>query len=79
MMRNKAASAVLVAWFILVPPLSALASPSTAPKCADQEYRQAHLRECNLGGNPGFGVGAGGGGGGGGLLGAIGDLVGSIL
>lgn len=68
---------VTIAFLLLAPPLSALASPSTAPLCSQPEYRQAHLRECNLGGNPGFGVGAGGGSGGG-LLGLIGDVLGGI-
>lgn len=66
------------AFLLLAPPLSAVASPSTAPLCSQQRYRQAHLQECNLGGGPGFGIG-GGSGGGGGLLGLIGDIVGGIL
>lgn len=69
------ASLVLVGWFVLVPPIAALASPGgTAPRCSDQAYRQTHLRECNLGGNPGIGVGAGGGSGGG-IIGLIGGLL----
>lgn len=79
MMRSKAAALVLLVWLPLAPPL-ALASPSTAPKCSQQEYRQTHLAECNRQSDRGIGLGGGGGpSGGGGLLGTIGRVVRGLL
>lgn len=58
----------------------AWAGPSTTPKCAQTEYRQSHLAECNRSGvgAPGSFPGGGAAGGGGGLLGAIGRVVGGL-
>lgn len=78
-MRSRAAVVLLLVWLPLTPPL-ALASPGTAPKCSQVEYRTEHLAECNRQGDRGVGIGGGGNqGDGGGLLGGLGRLVRRIL
>jgi hypothetical protein len=75
---------ILNVYFVLVVAAApAGAAPrELSPLCKSGTYRKAHPLICDTGlGGPGAfpGSGGGGGGGGGGLLGAIRDVVGSIL
>jgi hypothetical protein len=65
---------VLMAWATLTVPLVAIAlaaPPGLVQKCSDPQFRQDHLSECNLQGDPFLLGGGGGAAGGGGILGGI--------